>query len=131
MKETKEDRIWKKAVKERDNYTCQVCGKKDKRLNSAHILPWEIKETRNDIMNGITLCVNCHTFRKLSCHKNPLWFSEWLMEHKPTQYYHCMQKLKEWLNQEEKKSTHMDMIDWDNPVKLEKMFKPLNKERIE
>lgn len=54
--------IWRKKVYERDNYTCQCCGKKSNGDIVAHHLDgysW-CKEKRTDINNGITLCNSCH-----------------------------------------------------------------------
>jgi len=53
--------IWRKAVYERDNYSCRGCGVNNDRLEAHHILPFaEFKHLRFDIFNGITLCENCH-----------------------------------------------------------------------
>lgn len=58
---TAEYRAWRKSVFERDNYTCQICGKRGGRLNAHHIERYRscIKR-RTDITNGITLCDACH-----------------------------------------------------------------------
>ena len=51
---------WRKAVKERDNYTCQSCNSKED-LHSHHIKKFvDYPELRYDINNGLTLCGNCH-----------------------------------------------------------------------
>lgn len=54
---------WAKKVKERDNFTCQICKKDNVYLNSHHLNSFDIfiKE-RYDINNGITLCFQCHDF---------------------------------------------------------------------
>ena len=52
---------WRRAVFERDNYTCQKCGKRGGFLEAHHI-----KEACNypeliyDVNNGICLCHECH-----------------------------------------------------------------------
>ena len=52
---------WQKAVFQRDNWTCQTCGKRGKRLNAHHIKGWkENRLKRFVIKNGRTLCVSCH-----------------------------------------------------------------------
>jgi transposase len=53
---------WRKSVFARDDYTCQMCGKRSNGdIQAHHILPWRIHpETRFDVANGITLCVACH-----------------------------------------------------------------------
>ena len=56
--------IWREAVFERDKYTCQDCGAKDKFLNVHHIISMSEDISKAlDIDNGITLCVNCHQKR--------------------------------------------------------------------
>lgn len=53
--------IWSRAVRKRDNYTCQKCGKRGGRLHAHHLKTWATHpELRNDVANGITLCVKCH-----------------------------------------------------------------------
>ena len=52
---------WRKNVFERDNYTCQVCGKVGGTLNAHHIKSFALhKKLRLDVNNGITLCEKCH-----------------------------------------------------------------------
>lgn len=57
---------WRKAVYERDNYTCQMCGNKSSKgnaviLNAHHIERFVDNEyLRFDVNNGITLCEECH-----------------------------------------------------------------------
>lgn len=52
---------WAKEVKERDNFTCQVCFKQDTFLNSHHMNSWDFfLEERYVLKNGVTLCSSCH-----------------------------------------------------------------------
>ena len=53
---------WRKAVYERDNYTCRKCGnKKSRPLNAHHIEDYASnKDLRTVVENGITFCVSCH-----------------------------------------------------------------------
>jgi hypothetical protein len=53
---------WRKAVFERDHYTCQHCGdSRGHNLNAHHIIPFSKDETlRYELDNGITLCMVCH-----------------------------------------------------------------------
>jgi len=76
---------WKNKVKKHDNYTCQKCGYKGKKLDgimeSHHINNFShFKDQRTDINNGITLCKKCHKiFHKLYGQKsNKKYFSKFL-----------------------------------------------------
>ena len=66
LRSCQELKIWRRAVYERDNYTCQECGDRTSKgnkviLNAHHIKPFmEYPELRFDVSNGITLCEECH-----------------------------------------------------------------------
>lgn len=70
-----EYKFWRKAVFERDNYTCQICENRGGRLNVDHIIPYSIIIKNNNLTtvedclnnnllwdtdNGRTLCEDCH-----------------------------------------------------------------------
>jgi len=57
-----EYKLWRKAVYERDNYTCVWCGDNTSgNLNADHIKPFALfPELRFAIDNGRTLCKECH-----------------------------------------------------------------------
>ena len=59
--ETIQYKKWRKAVFERDSYTCQVCQKVGGYLEAHHIKSWaKYPKLRYKINNGITLCKKCH-----------------------------------------------------------------------
>ena len=53
---------WRKAVFERDKYTCQHCGdSKGGNLNAHHLKGFALyPELRYEVSNGLTLCEPCH-----------------------------------------------------------------------
>lgn len=65
-------KTWRRAVFERDDYTCQHCGQRGNgTLEADHIKPWALfKELRYDVNNGRTLCKSCH--RKTPTYGNRL-----------------------------------------------------------
>lgn len=52
---------FREQVFERDDFTCQKCGKRGGNLNAHHMLSFQDNpDTRFMIENGITLCTVCH-----------------------------------------------------------------------
>lgn len=53
---------WRQRVFERDDWTCQDCGKRGNgTLHADHVLPFSLfPELRFDELNGRTLCKPCH-----------------------------------------------------------------------
>lgn len=92
---------WSKSVKERDNYTCQLCNKdlrngSPQDCNSHHILDkltWP--EFKLDINNGITLCYRDHRVSKYAPHLNALAFIIWLYEYKLSQFNYLVRRMNE------------------------------------
>jgi hypothetical protein len=53
--------FWRRSVFERDNYTCQICMKKGKKLQADHIKQFALyPKLRFSLDNGRTLCIDCH-----------------------------------------------------------------------
>lgn len=97
IKYTKEDKEWSRQVRERDDNACVICGRKSgeehlnyrgkiikTKLSAHHILPRQLKGTKHDISNGISLCGEHHKYSgEISAHKNPLAFFLWMEIHRP------------------------------------------------
>ena len=66
-RDTLNDILFRNAIYERDNHTCQCCGKRGGTLNAHHMANWaDNPELRYDTDNGITLCEKCHkAFHKI------------------------------------------------------------------
>lgn len=58
---SKEYAEWRKAVFERDGFTCQLCGQVGGGLQAHHIQHWSTNvDERYQVQNGVTLCKKCH-----------------------------------------------------------------------
>lgn len=86
---------WKIKIKNKDNFTCQLCGKYNPMNHPHHILPRHIKQTRYDLNNGIVLCFYCHTRSPFAAHQNALFFADWLRTNRKWQYDYLMNKINE------------------------------------
>lgn len=67
----------------RDNYTCQVCKKKGKILQTHHIV-YKSKGGTDRPSNLITVCTDCHTHKN---HQEGGIFYKWMMEKKKMPSY--------------------------------------------
>ena len=59
---TPEYKAWRRAVYERDAFTCRSCGDSSGgNLHAHHILPFAThQQLRLSVENGVTLCEPCH-----------------------------------------------------------------------
>lgn len=61
IRHSREYKSWRSEVFKRDNYTCQMCGKKGRNLQADHIKPFATyRQMRFVLSNGRTLCLGCH-----------------------------------------------------------------------
>lgn len=61
IRNSMEYKLWRKAVFERDRWTCIWCGYKGSKIQADHIKRFsEFPELRFAIDNGRTLCGDCH-----------------------------------------------------------------------
>lgn len=72
------DKLFSLVIRERDDYTCQKCGTRNKHVQCAHIFSRSNLSVRYELLNGITLCYYCHLNW---CHRKPLEWTEWVKEH--------------------------------------------------
>jgi hypothetical protein len=76
LRNSEEAIAWRDAIFKRDNYTCQICGKRGGTLTAHHIYPWsKHPELRFDLINGITVCDNRKT--QMGCHIQILHRGAW------------------------------------------------------
>ena len=70
----KVDTIFAKCIRERDDNTCQWCGRQDGTMNCSHIFGRRHAATRWQPDNAVCKCFSCH--RKW--HENPVEGFRWL-----------------------------------------------------
>jgi predicted restriction endonuclease len=88
--------LWRIKVKERAGYRCEICGKSNCKLDPHHIITRKNLTTKWDLHNGVCLCCGCHTLKgRLSAHGDPLFFTAWLLEHRPEDYEYLRVKKNE------------------------------------
>lgn len=67
----------------RDNYTCQICKKQNKILNTHHLL-YKSKGGSDRADNLITVCTDCHSSEN---HKEGGILYDWMIKHKKVKKY--------------------------------------------
>ena len=77
----------KLAILNRDNYTCQICGEKDTRLEIHHI-QYRSKGGSNRMDNLVTLCQECHG----KIHSGELDFNKPVKSFKDASHMNIMRK---------------------------------------
>jgi hypothetical protein len=66
--------VWRHAVYERDNHTCQICWANHCEVSAHHIIPQRTNQDLIlDVNNGITMCRTCH---ELTYGKEKLFIEE-------------------------------------------------------
>ena len=83
------DDLWKKIIHLKGY--CEICGT-SYRLNAHHIIGRVNYNLRWDLRNGCLLCVNHHKYGKFAAHENPIWFLNWLKEHRSEDYEYLQDK---------------------------------------
>jgi hypothetical protein len=64
LRNSDEYKMWRNQVYAMDNWTCQECGVKLKKLVAHHIKSFkEYTDLRFVVSNGITLCRSCHKMK--------------------------------------------------------------------
>lgn len=108
-KEKKElDRLFSLAVRTRDNYTCQKCGKQHKHVQCAHIFSRSNLSVRWEMRNAITMCYFCHL---QWAHRQPVEYTEWIKNYLGADY----EKLQELANTKVKinyKEKRKELLDY-------------------
>ena len=60
IRSSAEYKIWRDSVFRRDDYTCQICGRRGCKLRANHIKRFsEFPDKRIDLNNGVTICKDC------------------------------------------------------------------------
>ncbi len=84
--------LWVKLASLKAGNKCEWCGCTNT-LNAHHIYSRSNKLVRYDEDNGIILCAGHHVLNKLSAHKAPFEFQEWIRKKRGENWY-IMLRLK-------------------------------------
>jgi hypothetical protein len=71
------DKKWSEKIRSKN---CEVCNGSD--TNAHHIIGRRNYTLRWDVRNGCSLCPKHHVFGRESAHQDPIWFDQWLEEHR-------------------------------------------------
>lgn len=86
----------KSIVKNRHEYTCEICGRSREnngvQIHGAHIKPVTYSATAAEPYNILSLCAGCHSVGAKSQHQDPVPFSRWLDDTYPGRYDHLHEK---------------------------------------
>lgn len=79
MKRDKYDALFSKIIRERDNWTCQRCGKyypegNRQGIHCSHIFSRRHTATRWEPLNAVAHCFSCHQYLG----GNPVIFDRWV-----------------------------------------------------
>ena len=85
------DKLVGDKIKERDEHTCQWCGKKLEKRNchTSHVITRKNIAVRWDENNLKTLCYYCHIQK---WHKSPLEATRWFKNKFPKRYEYLMRE---------------------------------------
>ena len=79
LRNSRKYQIWRKAVFERDDYTCQICLIRGGELNADHIKKFsDFLELRFSVDNGMTLCKPCH-LKKTAQENTVSWVNQYTL----------------------------------------------------
>lgn len=71
LRESEDYYRWRNAVGTRDNFTCQCCGEKTRKVEAHHLFSFiQYEDLRYDVRNGICLCRHCHNTREYGSFHN-------------------------------------------------------------
>lgn len=85
------DKLFRDAIKKRDNYTCQWCGKKVDKYNAhcSHVIPVSQGDfLRWNMNNAKVLCFHCHINK---WHKDPTLAGKWFEDTFPKRHMYLQQ----------------------------------------
>jgi len=89
------DKLWAKAIKERDIYCQKHIGKQySTRMNAHHII-FRSKGNilRWDVINGVLLCsMPCHKFHNGSAHMDNQDFNDWFAMCNPSKWKYLQER---------------------------------------